>query len=419
MSKLSELRNLRNTISKEVNEINNKYAANVAMSAEDSAKMDAGLSRIEAIDADLGREQRRASLAIETDEGIQNAALNAATRDPAQHSDGSQAMRAFMAGGLMNMQATDRATMLARQTPDIRNAMSTTTTTEGGFTVATEYHRALEIAMKAFGGMRAVASAIRTASGAQMQFPTTDPTAEVGEIVGQNAAVSGLDTVFGNTALDVYKYSSKKIALPFELIQDTFIDVEAYIQTILAMRLGRIQNTHFTVGTGTGQPFGIVPRAAVGKTGATGFTVSVGYDDLVDLEHSVDPAYRSQPGVGYMMHDTSVKALRKIKDAQNRPIFVPGYEADALINGGAPDRLMGRPIYINQDMPVMAANAKSILFGQLNKYVIRDVMDLTLFRMTDSAFTLLGQVGFVAFMRSGGNLVDAGGASKLFVNSAT
>lgn len=67
----------------------------------------------------------------------------------------------------------------------------------------------------------------------------------------------------------------------------------------------------------------------------------------------------------------------------------------------------------------MAANAKSILFGDYKKYKIRDVMDLTLFRMTDSAFTLIGQVGFVAFMRSGGNLVDAGGAVKYYQNAAS
>jgi HK97 family phage major capsid protein len=185
------------------------------------------------------------------------------------------------------------------------------------------------------------------------------------------------------------------------------------------MRLGRIQNSHFTTGNGTTQPNGIVTAAGTGKAGLTGQTLTVIYDDLVDLEHSVDPAYRSQPGVGYMMHDSSVKVLRKIKDSQNRPIFVPGYEADAMINGGAPDRLMGRPIYVNQDMPVMAASAKSILFGQLSKYVVRDVMDLTLFRMTDSAFTLNGQIGFVGFLRTGGNLIDAGGAVKLYVNSAT
>lgn len=420
MSKLSQLREQRDVKAREAHTLNAKYPADQRMPAVDAGALDALLAEVEAIDGDIARENRLAQLAAPTDPQVQHEiALNIATKTPGKHSEDAGALRAFMSGGVNAMAEADRKRMLGRQTPDIRAAMSTTTNSEGGFTVAIEYMKSLEIAMKLFGGMRAVAAAIRTQSGAQMQFPTSDPTAEVGEIVGQNVAVTAADTVFGNIALDVYKYSSKKIALPFELIQDTFIDLEAYVQAILAMRLGRIQNQHFTNGTGTGQPFGIVPRAALGKAGITGQTVTVIYDDLVDLEHSVDPLYRVQPGVGYMMHDSSVKVLRKIKDAQNRPIFVPGYEANAMINGGAPDSLMGRPIYINQDMPVMAANAKSILFGQLSKYVVRDVMDLTLFRMTDSAFTLNGQVGFVGFMRSGGNLIDAGGANKYYQNSAT
>ena len=419
MSKLAQLRNQRNAKAKEANEINNKYAADVRMPAADAEKMDAVLAEIEAIDNDIARENRRAQLAAEDPAAMHETLLNAATKDPSKQGSESKALRAFLAGGISNMDEADRARMLARQTPDIRNAMSTTTTTEGGFTVATEYQKTLEIAMKAFGGMRAVASAIRTATGATLNFPTTDPTAEIGEIVGQNAAVTGQDTVFGNISLDVFKYSSKKIALPFELVQDSFIDIEAYIQQLLAMRLGRITNTHYTNGSGSGQPRGLVTAAGSGKVGATGQTTTVLYDDLVDLEHSIDPAYRNQPGVGYMMHDSSVRVLRKIKDGQGRPIFVPGYEGNALIDGGAPDRLMGRPININQDVPVMAANAKSILFGQFSKYVIRDVMDLTVFRMTDSAFTLNGQIGFVAFMRTGGNLVDVGSAVKTYSNSAS
>lgn len=419
MNKLQALREQRNLKAKEANEINNKYPADQRMPEADATRMDAVLAEVEAIDTDIAREKRRADLAAESPEAQHATLMNLATKDPSKQGEESKALRAFLAGGITNMAQEDRQRMLARQTPDIRNAMSTSTATEGGYTTAIEYQRSLEIAMKAFGGMRGVSTIMRTGTGITMNFPTTDPTTEEGEIVGQNVAVSAQDTVFGNISLDVFKYSSKKIALPFELVQDSFIDIEAYVQALLAMRLGRITNRHFTVGTGTGQPNGIVTAAASGKVGATGQTLSIAYDDLVDLEHSVDPAYRSMPGVGYMMHDTSVKVLRKIKDGQNRPIFVPGYEADALINGGAPDKLMGRPIYVNQSTPVMAANARSILFGQLSKYTIRDVMDLTLFRMTDSAFTLLGQIGFVAFMRSGGNLIDAGGAVKYYQNSAT
>ena len=413
MNKLSQLREHRNQKAQEAQALNGKYAADQRMPAPEAEKLDAVLAEIEAIDADISRENRLAQLALESNQ--HENLLNAATKDPAKHSDESKALRSFFVGGVMNMSNEDRARMLARQTPDIRNAMSTTTTTEGGFTVAVEYQKSLEEAMKAFGGMREVATKIRTATGASMNFPTADATAEVGEIIGQNTVVTRADTVFGNQTLDVYKYSSKDIALPFELIQDSFIDIETYVQGLLAVRLGRITNTHFTTGTGTAQPRGLATAAGSGKVGATGQTLTVTYDDLVDLEHSVDPAYRK--GAAFMMHDQSVKVIRKLKDSQNRPLFVPGYEQGNP--GGAPDTLMGRPIYVNQDVAQMAANAKSILFGQFSKYVIRDVMDLTLFRMTDSAFTRNGQVGFLAFMRSGGNLIDAGGAVKAYVNSAT
>lgn len=69
-------------------------------------------------------------------------------------------------------------------------------------------------------------------------------------------------------------------------------------------------------------------------------------------------------------------------------------------------------------MPVPAAAAKSIAFGDFSLYKIRDVMAITLFRFNDSAYVKKGQVGFLAWMRSGGNLIDVGGAVKLFQHGA-
>jgi len=417
MSKLAQLREARNAKAQEANTLSAKTPSDQRMPAADASKLDTILAEIEAIDEDIKRETRLAQLAGEQTDNLLNRVRDDATRDPSKQSDNSKALRAYLTGGISALTDQQRAELMNRMTPDIRAAMSTTTTTEGGFTVATEYARSLEAAMKAYSGMLEVCSIINTGSGAAMNFPTADATAEVGEIVGENTAATGADTTFGNTSLAVYKYSSKKIALPWELIQDSFLDIEAYIQGVLAMRLGRIVNQHFTTGTGTGQPRGIVTASTLGKTGTTGQTASVIYDDLVDLEHSINRAYRASPGFGFMMADSSLKVVRKIKDSNGRPIFVPGYEQGNP--GGAPDRLLNRPITINDDVAAMAANAKSILCGDFKKYIARRVMDLTLFRMTDSAFTLNGQVGFVAFQRIGGNLVDAGGAVKHYANSAT
>lgn len=382
---------------------------------------DTAMKEIADIDAEISRHNAAlAAIGASASDrgGISDGDRNAFTRTPGAHSDETRALRAFMVGGIANMAPEDRQRMRARVTPDISNAMSTTTGSEGGFTVATEWYRQLTEALKQYGGIRSVATVMPTGSGATMNFPMADATAEEGAIVGQNATVgAAVDTTFANLSLDVFKYTSRPIAVPFELIQDSMFDIEAYVRRVLATRLGRITARHMTVGTGTSQPRGIVTASTVGKIGATGTATSVTYADLVDLEHSVDPAYRGRPGIGFMMHDTTLRQLRKITDTQGRPIFVPGYEQGNP--GGAPDRLMGRPIYISQEMPVMAANAKSLLFGDYKEYIIREVMDLTLFRMADSKYIENGQIGFVAFNRQGGNLIDNGGAVKAFQNSAT
>ena len=415
MSKLAQLREQRNVAAKKAHDLNNKYPADQRMPAAEATQLDTILAEVEAIDAEIAREQRIAQVAGDSPEAQHDASMQAAYRNGVRDADENAALRAMLSGGLSALSAEQRSAMSARVNPDIRAAMSTTMGSEGGYTVATEFNKTLIQAMKAAFAVRSVATGIQTSTGAQMLFPTADSTAEEGEIVGQSVQVATGETVFGQASMDVYKYSSKSIALPFELIQDSMFNIEAYIQSLLQLRLGRIQNRHHTVGTGSSQPRGIVTASGAGKVGATGQTVTVTYEDLVDLEHSVDPYYR--PSGKWMMHDDTLKALRKIKDGQGRPIFVPGYEAGNP--GGAPDRLMGREIIINQHMPVMAANAKSILFGDFSKYLVRDVMDLTLFRMTDSKYTEKGQVGFLAFQRSGANMVDVGGALKYYQNSAT
>jgi HK97 family phage major capsid protein len=295
--------------------------------------------------------------------------------------------------------------------------MSVGTGSQGGYTVPTETAASVLDALKAFGGMRKVANTIRTENGDPINFPTSNGTSEVGELVAENSQAASLDLSFGVLNLPVYKYSSKVVTVPIELLQDSAVDIEAFVRKRLVTRLGRITNTHFTVGTGSSQPNGIVTAAGVGKIGASGETVTVIYDDLVDLEHSVDPAYREAPGCGWMMSDAMLKVIRKIKDTVGRPIFVPGYELQ--VPGGAPDELMGRPITINQDVPAPGAGNNSILFGAFGEYTIRDCMDIAMFRFTDSAFTIKGQVGFLAWMRAGGNLLDVGGGVKAFQHSAS
>ncbi|WP_416046684.1 phage major capsid protein [Cupriavidus basilensis] len=414
---IQALRERRDAIAKNINAL---MASNTGANwtADHQKQYDDGMAEVDRINAEIKRnEEYLAKLGEDAASGNPDGLLNASIRTPGAQNEESRVMRAYLSGGFANMAPEDVQRARARRTPEIQAAMSTANGAEGGYTVAVEYYRQLTEAMKAYGGLRNLATVIQTGTGAQMNFPAADATAEEGEIVGENQPVGKQDTAFGNLGLSVFKYSSKSIAVPFELIQDSMFDIELYIRALLAMRLGRITSKHHVIGNGTTQPTGLITAATLGKAASTGQLTTVGYDDLVDLEHSVDPVYRNGPKVGWLMHDQSLKAVRKIKDTTGRPIFVPGYEQGNP--GGAPDRLLNRPVQIDQAMPQMAANAKSIAFGDFSKYTIREVMDLTLFRMADSKYIENGQIGFVAFNRQGGNLIDIGGAVKYYQNSAT
>ena len=376
-------------------------------SKEDQTKFDSMMDEAERVQSQIKATQR--ALDADADANFDDATREAAARAARGGNGNTSAVRDAVA---LYLRLGDKVT--AEQAVAIRNAMSTTTGSEGGFTVATEVPKMVIDAMKAFGGMREAAQVITTAAGNDWQYPASDGTSEVGEIVGQNGAATNADITFSQVPLVVYKYSSKKIALPWELIQDSAIDVVKFVVGRLATRLARITNTHYTVGTGTGQPFGLMARASSGKVGTTGQTLTVIYDDLVDLKHSVNRAYRR--GAKWTMADSSIKVVRKIKDTSGRPIFTPGYEFG--ITQDTPDLLLGDPIVVNDDVAAMAANAKSIGYGALNQYVIRDVMETIIRRFDDSAFALNGQVGFCGWQRSGGNLLDTA-AVKYYQNSAT
>lgn len=307
----------------------------------------------------------------------------------------------------------------------VRNTMSTTTGSEGGHTVQTAVAATLIDLLKSYGSMRKAASQLSTTQGNPLSYPSSDGTSEVGEWIAQNVTATGADPTFGTVALNVFKASSKVIVVPIELLQDSVIDIQAMVFQRMRDRIGRISNQGYTTGNGTTAPNGLVTAASVGKTGTTGQTLTIIYDDLVDLIDSLDVAYLDDPqadpsaeagGPAFMFSQTMRRVIRKIKDTAGRPIWTPSY--DAGMTAKTPDMLMGYPVRINNDMAVPAANAKSLAFGNFKRYMIRDAMELTMFRFDDSAYMKLGQVGFLAWARTGGNLLDVNSV-KLYQHSAT
>jgi HK97 family phage major capsid protein len=424
MSKINALREQRTALAKETRNLLDNYPG--AKWGEEQTKIyDAKVQEIGRIDAEIARFQKQAD--IDADNAVDAVINDASARQAKKDPTGVAAIYdAFIRRGPEGFKG--------EEVQKFRNTMSTTTGSEGGFTVPALIASQFYDLMKAFGTMRTTSDSLKTSDGKNLSYPTTDGTAEVGEIVAQNASAASQDLVFGNASLNVFKFGSKIVAVPIELLQDSVVNIEALVTKRLAQRIGRFGNTKFTIGAGTTEPDGIVPKATVGKVGTTGQTLTIIYDDVIDVIHSLDPSYRGA-GAAFMTSDSLLKVLRKIKDTAGRPIWTPSYDGGIRVGMGSPgtaqdggfsgqeqpvifDYLAGYPVWVNNDMAVPAANAKSLVFGNLKYYVIRDAMDVSMFRFTDSVYTSKGQVGFLAWARMGGNLMDTT-AVKYYAHSAT
>jgi HK97 family phage major capsid protein len=281
----------------------------------------------------------------------------------------------------------------------------------GGALIPDTFIRALEVNMLAFGGMLQVSEVIVTSGGELMTWPTADDTSNEGELLGQADSVgSSVDPAFKAVQWGSHKFSSKLIKVPAELLEDPAFDLPTILGAMLGERIGRKLNRECTVGTGANAPKGIVTAATLGVT--AGSATAITYDEVITLEHRVDPAYRQ--GAGYMMHDNVLLAIRLLKaSGTGEYLWVNG------TNTNMRDAINGYPLTINQHMASsIATTNKTILFGQLNKYKIRRVGTSGRFYRLVERFRDNDQEGFIGFIRADGNLLDAGTAPVKYLQQA-
>lgn len=399
MSRLAELRERRKGLWDEMRDLlDNAEAQGRDMSGEESESWERRNSELEDLTREIENREKaekiEARLAAPQPEP-QMATETRAVRPPTTTYE--TAFRAYLRGGQRNLNDA-QIRVLNDNVPDELRALSTSGTA-GGYMIPQAFLNDLVRVMKAFGAVRRVARVITTGSGASMPFPVVDDTANVGAILGENTQASEQDVAFTQKILGAFMYSSKVVRVSFQLLQDSAFDVEAELNSLLGERIARIQNQHFTTGAGTTEPVGLVTGGTSGVTAAG--TTAVTSDEIISLAHSVDPAYRTSGRARFMMRDSVVASIRKLKDTTNQYLWQPSLQA------GVPDTLFGYPIEVNQDMPAMTTGLKPIAFGDFEEgYLIRDVRGFQLLRMDERWADYL-QVGFLGFARADGLVRNA------------
>jgi len=270
--------------------------------------------------------------------------------------------------------------------------------TSTGAPVPTSFYDQVIMLARTVGPMLQTSTVLNTASGENLQIPSLAQYSTAA-IVGEGTAISESDPVFNSfTTLGAYKYAFL-VQLSQELIEDSGVDILGFLATQVGNELGFRVNAALTTGSGSAQPSGIVTGAAAGVTGSTAVSGAFTADNLIDLVYSVDTAGRRLAGSGFMMNAASIGKMRKLKDTAGNYVFQPALSADAQ------DLLLGYPVFENPAMADTATSAKSVIFGHLPSYYVRQVGGIKLERSDDFAFST-GLSTFRAQIRIDGALIQ-------------
>ena len=355
-----------------------------------SAEDDAAYTRMEQEITDLGKEISR----MERREAL-DAQLNLPVNQPltGKPLNGRETAKTGRATDEYRQNFWD---MMRSKTPmpQVVNALQIGTDSEGGYLVPDEYERTLVEALEEENVFRQLAKVIRTSSG-DRKIPVV-ATKGTASWIDEEGAYLESDDSFGQVSIGAYKVGTM-IKVSEELLNDSVFDLEAYISREFARRIGAKEEEAFFTGDGSGKPLGVLAATGGAETGVTAASATaITADEMIDLFYSLKAPYRRN--AVWVLNDSTIKAIRKLKDNQGQYLWQPSLTA------GAPDLLLGKPVRTSAYMPAIAADAKTVAFGDFSYYWIADRQGRS-FKRLNELYAATGQVGFLASQRVDGKLV--------------
>ncbi len=398
---ITEARTLNDTITPETSEADAKHIeAQVDKALARSVELDAQIERLKKI------EEAEARFNSQADPRRPDGEARARALDEASTVSYREAFAEMMrhGGNVAEMSAEARAVLAKGATPFEARVQVGSTTTSGGFTVPTELQQGIIKSMALWGPMydEDVCFTLNTSAGNPLTFTGVNDTSGVNTTLVQHTQGTQLaddnsqDVVFSQITLSAFAYNTEWVQVSFELANDSIENMEAVLIDLLGERMGRRANSELTIGDGTGDPQGIVVGSTLGRTAAAAAAITG--DEIIDLLHSVDPAYRMSPKAAFMFNDATLGVIRKLKDGQGNYLWQMGD-----VRTAQPGTLLGYRYYVNQAMANVATAQRSVIFGDFSKYYVRKVGAPVIGVARERFWP---QVGIAGLLRLDGRLMD-------------
>ncbi|MBR1556081.1 MAG: phage major capsid protein [Oscillospiraceae bacterium] len=378
---IQELREQRKNKWDEACNFLDSKSVNGVMSEENERIYDAMEQEINALKRAIQREERREKL---------DAELNAPTSEPIIGKPSDMHIKSRTGRNSEEYEKAFWDNLRKKKYYDVQNVLEIGDDDHGGYLVPDEYEKTLVQGLEEANFFRSVAHVIRTDSG-ERKIPVVADHGEA-QWIDESGSYQLEDDEFTVETLTAYKLGTA-IKVSEELMNDSVFNIQAYISSEFTRRIGAGEEAAFIAGNGAKKPTGVLTTA---ETGYTTTTAAISFDDVQELYYSLKSPYRKR--ASWILNDTTVKALRKLKDSNGNYLWQPSVSADI------PDMIMSRPYHTSQYVPSIEAGAKVLIFGDYNYYWIAERQGKS-FKRLDELFALNGQIGFIASERIDGKLI--------------
>lgn len=261
-----------------------------------------------------------------------------------------------------------------------------------------------EYAVESSGILQAGVDLLETDSGNTIVLPRVTAYSTVGAAT-EATAISESDPTFSSVNSTVSK-RGYVTQVSTELLQDSAFDLPSMLARWAGRELGNdIGAAAVTAALAAASAGATTAAGTAGGLGAQA-TADRGFDYLITLFHSVLAPYRARPTCSWVMADPTAAMVRKVKDTNGQYIWVPS------VTVGAPDTILGKPVYIDTNVPDAAVSVESILFGDFSSLVVRVAGGIRFERSDDFAFNA-DLATFRAITRHGTASVDANALKTL------
>lgn len=350
---------------------------NGLLSAEDTATYNKMEKEIEDLTAAIDRQQRAAQREADLNKPLNSPLTNRPYKGEQSEKKSGRATDEYKDAMISAMRSNFR---------NISNVLQEGVDADGGYLVPEEYDDRLIEVLEEENIMRSLATTITTSGQHKINIAATKPAAAW---IEEGGALSFGDATFDQIYLDAYKLHVA-IKVTEELLYDNAFNLENYIITQFGKALGNAEEDAFLNGDGKGKPIGIFDAKGGGNVLGT-LTAAIKSDDMLDLVYGLKRPYRKSSS--FIMNDSTLALLRKLKDNNGAYIWQPSYKE------GEPDRVLG---YAVNTSPYAPTNA--IAFGDYSYYNIGDRGSRSFAELRE-LFAGNGMVGFVAKERVDGKLI--------------